>query len=55
MSNLQFLEGKVKASVVDGMKWNKPLLRGVTRLVDDSGRRANKENEVTGKLGNVGR
>lgn len=55
MSNFQFLEGKAKASVVDGMEWNQPLLRGMTRLVDDSGRRANKGNEVKGKLGNVGR
>jgi hypothetical protein len=42
MSNFLFREGKAKASVVDGMKWNQPLLRGMTRLVDDSERRANK-------------
>jgi len=54
MSNFQFLEGKAKASVVDGMKWNQPLLHGMTRLVDDSERRANKEKDVTGKLGNAG-
>jgi hypothetical protein len=55
MSNFQFLEGKAKASVVDGMKWNQPLLRGMTRLVDDSGRRANNGDEVTGKVENAGR
>ena len=27
--------GMEKASVVDGMKWNQPLLRGMTRLVDE--------------------
>jgi len=44
--------GKEKASVVDGMKWNQPLLRGMPRLVDDSGRSANKGDEVKGVLGN---
>ena len=42
MSHFLFGVGKEKASVVDGMKWNQPLLRGMPRLVDDSGRRANK-------------
>ena len=55
MSNFLFREGKAKASVVDGMKWNQPLLRGMTRLVDDSGRRANNGDEVTGKVENAGR
>ena len=55
MSNFLFCEGKAKASVVDGMKWNQPLLRGMTRLVDDNGRRANKGDEVKGELGNDGR
>ena len=55
MSNFLFRGEKAKASVVDGMKWNQPLLRGMTRLVDDSGRRANKGDEVTGKVENDGR
>lgn len=55
MSNFLFRGGKAKASVVDGMKWNQPLLRGMTRLVDDNGRRANKGDEVKGELGNDGR
>jgi hypothetical protein len=42
ISNFLLREEKAKASVADGMKWNLPLLRGMTRLVDDSGRRANK-------------
>lgn len=42
MSHFLFGVGKEKASEVDGMKWNQPLLRGMPRLVDDSGRRANK-------------
>ena len=42
MSHFLFGVGKEKASVVDGMKCNQPLLRGMPRLVDDSGRRANK-------------
>jgi len=32
--------------VDDGMKWNQPLLRGMPRLVDDSGRSADKGDEV---------
>jgi len=47
--------GKEKASVVDGMKWNQPLLRGMPRLVDNRGRRANKGDVVKGELGNDGR
>ena len=46
--------GKEKASVVDGMKWNQPLLRGMPRLVDDSGRRANKRGVEKRGLANVG-
>ena len=55
MSNFLFREGKAKASVVDVMKWNQSLLRGMTRLADNSGRRANKADEVKGELENNGR
>ena len=54
ISNFLLREEKAKASVADGMKWNLPLLRGMTRLVDDRGRRANKGGEVTGRLKNDG-
>ena len=55
MSSFLFRVGKEKASVVDEMKWNQPLLCGMPRLVDDSGRRANKRDIVKGELGNDGR
>ena len=49
MSHFLFRVGKEKASVVDGMKWNPPLLRGMPRLVDNSGRRANKGERSEGR------
>jgi hypothetical protein len=49
MSHFLFRVGKEKVSVVDEMKWNQPLLRGMPRLVDNSGQRANK---VGRELGN---
>jgi hypothetical protein len=45
---------KRRASVVDEMKWNQPLLRGMPRLVDDIGREANKREVVKRGLANVG-
>ena len=54
MSHFLFQVGKAKASVVDEMKWNQPLLRGMPRLADNIGRGANNGDVVKDGFANVG-